>query len=99
MKKDILRVIMLSFALVSLAAPAAETQKKVGKDTVVINARPATKGEGYSTYSFIKRKGALGVKPLDVSVTCSCRDGSSATKSCPTTSYQCNCPNASISCD
>lgn len=31
-------------------------------------------------------------------VECRCGDGTKAVKVCPTSAYDCNCPNASISC-
>jgi len=71
-----------------------ENMHALGGKTIMTGAREAEKGDGYSTYSYIK-----GPKILNVTVTCSCGDGTSATKSCPTSSYQCNCPNASITCD
>lgn len=96
MKNLLVALMLFSTALLSSPSMAGETTKKVGKQTVVMDAKPATKGEGYSTFSYVKTP---GVKPQSTTVTCSCADGTSTTKTCPIPSYQCNCPNASISCD
>ena len=72
----------------------AQVQGRVGNKTILMTPKPATQGDGYAIESKIK-----GVKPLCVSVSLTCGDGTSASACCPTSSYATYCPNARISCD
>lgn len=74
---------------------AAETELSVADQTIIIGAKPSTEGKGYSIYSYIKGE----AKPLCVSITLTCGDGSRDSKCCPTVNYSTHCPNAKITCN
>ena len=65
-----------------------------GIGDIEIEVKKADDGEGYS----IAHKLVGNAEIQGVSVTCSCGDGTSTTRVCPTASYTCNCPNARITC-
>jgi hypothetical protein len=81
--------IFLFSALLATAAVAAEI-KVDGDKTVEVDARKAEKGSGYSVLSSSK-----DLKILSHTVTCSCSNGTSETKSCPTVYYTCDCTGSS----
>ena len=80
------------------AANAQALDLQVNNDLITVTAKPATEGDGYVVES--QKQLANGVKPLCVSVSLTCGNGSTASACCPTSSYSTYCtPDASISCN